>query len=201
MAPAHSGNLEHGFDHGNIEEPTAVLVEQSQQLTLDESAVPGGASPQSPIYEDLRNYEFDDEAYGDLELSSSGSSSSSSSGSASPTTEHVEHADEEPVEFPIRAGPSVSGIQVTNTVSIQRSPLPFFKFPERTSPPSMPNPKVPKPGPAKLSPRAGLDEWLAEAKQCHYLPEAVMKQLCEMVKECLMEGEQPRPSRPKPAHY
>lgn len=47
---------------------------------------------------------------------------------------------------------------------------------------------VPKPGPAKLLPGAGLDEWLEEAKQCHYLPEAVMKQLCEMVKEVLMEG-------------
>ncbi|KAK1761111.1 Serine/threonine-protein phosphatase SIT4 [Echria macrotheca] len=46
---------------------------------------------------------------------------------------------------------------------------------------------VPKPGPAKLSPGAGLDEWLEEAKQCHYLPEPVMKQLCEMVKEVLME--------------
>lgn len=46
---------------------------------------------------------------------------------------------------------------------------------------------VPKPGPAKLLPGAGLDEWLEEAKQCHYLPEAVMKQLCEMVKEVLME--------------
>ena len=34
-----------------------------------------------------------------------------------------------------------------------------------------------------------MDEWLEEAKQCHYLPEAVMKQLCEMVKEVLMEGE------------
>ena len=51
---------------------------------------------------------------------------------------------------------------------------------------------VPKPGPAKLRPGAGLDEWLEEAKQCHYLPEAVMKQLCEMVKEVLMEGEQTR---------
>lgn len=47
---------------------------------------------------------------------------------------------------------------------------------------------VPRPGPAKLTPGAGLDEWLEEAKQCHYLPEAVMKQLCEMVKEVLMEG-------------
>ncbi|KAI1005058.1 Serine/threonine-protein phosphatase [Podosphaera aphanis] len=46
---------------------------------------------------------------------------------------------------------------------------------------------IPRPGPAKLSSNAGLDEWLAEAKQCHYLPENVMKQLCEMVKECLME--------------
>ncbi|PSR76941.1 serine/threonine-protein phosphatase ppe1 [Coniella lustricola] len=46
---------------------------------------------------------------------------------------------------------------------------------------------IPKPGPATLRPGAGLDEWLEEAKQCHYLPEAVMKQLCEMVKEVLME--------------
>ena len=47
---------------------------------------------------------------------------------------------------------------------------------------------VPRPGPANLSPNAGLDEWLEEAKQCHYLPERVMKELCEMVKEVLMEG-------------
>ncbi|EPE07684.1 serine threonine-protein phosphatase ppe1 [Ophiostoma piceae UAMH 11346] len=46
---------------------------------------------------------------------------------------------------------------------------------------------VPRPGPAKLTPGSSLDEWLEEAKQCHYLPEAVMKQLCEMVKEVLME--------------
>ncbi|KAI0602363.1 Metallo-dependent phosphatase-like protein [Biscogniauxia sp. FL1348] len=46
---------------------------------------------------------------------------------------------------------------------------------------------VPKPGPAKLTSGAGLDEWLEEAKQCHYLPEPVMKELCEMVKEVLME--------------
>ncbi|KAK1772674.1 sporulation-induced protein [Phialemonium atrogriseum] len=46
---------------------------------------------------------------------------------------------------------------------------------------------IPKPGPAKLRPGSGLDEWLEEAKQCHYLPEPVMKQLCEIVKEVLME--------------
>ncbi|RKF54715.1 Serine/threonine-protein phosphatase ppe1 [Erysiphe neolycopersici] len=49
------------------------------------------------------------------------------------------------------------------------------------------NSSKPKPGPAKLSSNAGLEEWLEEAKLCHYLPENVMKQLCEMVKECLME--------------
>ena len=41
---------------------------------------------------------------------------------------------------------------------------------------------VPKPGPAKLSPKAGLDEWLEQAKLCRYLPESAMKQLCEIVK-------------------
>lgn len=47
---------------------------------------------------------------------------------------------------------------------------------------------VPQPGPAKLSPGAGPDEWLEQAKLCRYLPEADMKRLCEIVKECLMEG-------------
>ncbi|KAK1999762.1 calcineurin-like phosphoesterase [Colletotrichum falcatum] len=47
--------------------------------------------------------------------------------------------------------------------------------------------QIPRPGPANLSPNAGLDEWLEEAKQCHYLPERAMKELCELVKEVLME--------------
>lgn len=50
------------------------------------------------------------------------------------------------------------------------------------------SPNISKPGPAKLSNNAGLDEWLEESKKCHYLPEKAMKELCEMVKECLMEG-------------
>ena len=29
---------------------------------------------------------------------------------------------------------------------------------------------------------------MEQAKQCKYLPEADMKRLCEIVKECLMEG-------------
>jgi hypothetical protein len=51
--------------------------------------------------------------------------------------------------------------------------------------------EVPQPGPARLAKGAGPDEWLEQAKQCKYLPEADMKRLCEIVKECLMEGEAP----------
>ncbi|CZS96311.1 hypothetical protein WAI453_009874 [Rhynchosporium graminicola] len=51
----------------------------------------------------------------------------------------------------------------------------------------MPGPKVPQPGAAKLKPNSQLPEWLEEAKLCHHLPESIMKQLCEKVKECLME--------------
>jgi serine/threonine-protein phosphatase PP1-1 len=54
---------------------------------------------------------------------------------------------------------------------------------------------VPQPGPARLSKGAGPDEWLEQAKQCKYLPEADMKQLCEIVKECLMEGALQFPTR------
>ena len=48
--------------------------------------------------------------------------------------------------------------------------------------------KVPKPGPAKLSKNAGVDEWLQKALNNQYLPEPVMKKLCEICKEYLMEG-------------
>lgn len=74
----------------------------------------------------------------------------------------------------------------------------IHKFPPGPSPQSIvttaiptmaPRAGVPKPGPARLSPKAGLDEWLEQAKLCRYLPESAMKQLCEIVKECLMEGE------------
>ncbi|SMY27979.1 unnamed protein product [Zymoseptoria tritici ST99CH_1A5] len=46
---------------------------------------------------------------------------------------------------------------------------------------------VPQPGPATLTANSGPDEWLEQAKLCRYLPEADMKRLCEIVKECLME--------------
>lgn len=50
--------------------------------------------------------------------------------------------------------------------------------------------KLPKPGPAKLSKNGfhDVDEWLKCAFNNQYLPEAVMKKLCEICKEYLMEG-------------
>ncbi|KAK2752880.1 sporulation-induced protein [Arachnomyces sp. PD_36] len=47
--------------------------------------------------------------------------------------------------------------------------------------------KVPQPGPAKLKHNAGPDQWLEAAKDCKYLSEHHMKQLCEIVKEYMME--------------
>ena len=47
---------------------------------------------------------------------------------------------------------------------------------------------VPQPGAARLKRSAGPDEWLEAAKSCKYLSEHHMKQLCEMVKEFMMEG-------------
>lgn len=51
-----------------------------------------------------------------------------------------------------------------------------------------PTVKVPVPGPARLKRSAGPDEWLEAAKNCKYLSEYHMKQLCEIVKEFMMEG-------------
>ncbi len=53
--------------------------------------------------------------------------------------------------------------------------------------PTMPSNKVPQPGPAKLSKSSGPDEWLKCALNNQYLPEAIMKKLCEICKELLME--------------
>lgn len=57
----------------------------------------------------------------------------------------------------------------------------------------MANTEVPQPGPAKLIPNAGPDEWLEAAKNCKYLSEKHMKELCEVVKEFMMEGERRSP--------
>ncbi|KAI9886322.1 MAG: hypothetical protein M1823_001880 [Watsoniomyces obsoletus] len=54
---------------------------------------------------------------------------------------------------------------------------------------------LPQPGPAQLGKNAGPEEWLEQAKLCRYLPEADMKKLCEIVKECLMEESNIQPVR------
>lgn len=51
----------------------------------------------------------------------------------------------------------------------------------------MPDPSVPRPGPSRLKPSAGPDEWLSAARQCKYLSESHMKSLCELVKSYMME--------------
>ena len=48
--------------------------------------------------------------------------------------------------------------------------------------------KPPRPGPARLTKNADVDEWLKCAFINQYLPEATMKKLCEICKELLMEG-------------
>ena len=53
---------------------------------------------------------------------------------------------------------------------------------------------VPQPGPAKLTKNSTIDEWLQCALQNQYLPEAIIKKLCEICKELLMEG------TPRPVH-
>jgi hypothetical protein len=184
---------------------TSARHDQPQQLSHDSSTAaedtpttPGSlirssenASPDfvDRICEDFCDYEVEDEAFSNDRVSPASSSGSSSP----PSTEHLEFADKEAEELRSLFRRPLPPVPVTDSLATTRRPpsaLPAFYFPTRTPPPrKMPSSNVPKPGPAKLSPKAGLEEWLAEAKQCHYLPEAVMKQLCEMVKECLMEGE------------
>jgi hypothetical protein len=170
------------------------IVAQTQHLYLDDfRSVAADASPDFPdrIYDDLREYELDDQEYTIEE----GSGLSSDTSGSSDLSEEANEEDLE--EFPVCHALPLPEIRVTTEFGVESPfihqhplqrplpPLPTFPLPLTTK---MPNPNVPKPGPAKLPPKAGLEEWLAEAKQCHYLPETVMKQLCEMVKECLMEG-------------
>lgn len=53
----------------------------------------------------------------------------------------------------------------------------------------MTNGSVPKPCAARLEPNSSPQEWLEQAKLNRFLPEHIMKQLCEKTKEALMEGE------------
>lgn len=71
-------------------------------------------------------------------------------------------------------------------VPLRNPPLPPTALSQRA--PAMPASKVPQPGPAKLTKNSGPDEWLKCALNNQYLPEAIMKKLCEICKELLMEG-------------
>lgn len=79
--------------------------------------------------------------------------------------------------------------QLTKRISnINLNPTRLFTSSQPEPTPQKMPPKVPRPGPARLKRNAGLDEWLEAAKNCKYLSEPHMKELCERVKELLMEG-------------
>ena len=85
------------------------------------------------------------------------------------------------------AKPSKSVDREAETVYYEE---PHASYTHHPQPPKMPkDKKVPKPGPAKLGPNSTPKEWLQCALRNQYLPERIMKQLCESVKEKLMEGQ------------
>ena len=89
--------------------------------------------------------------------------------------------------MPVLKGASTS-LVIAISSSVEYQPKGDF---EEVSIVMMPDSKkLPKPGPAKLS-KSGyndVDEWLKCAFNNQYLPEPVMKKLCEICKEYLMEG-------------
>ncbi|KAG7006485.1 serine/threonine-protein phosphatase SIT4 [Physcia stellaris] len=74
-------------------------------------------------------------------------------------------------------------VKTEASTSIQPQPSTFREEIEVT----MPKPKVFKPGPAKLKPNSSPQEWLQCALRNKYLPENIMKELCEICKRALME--------------
>lgn len=105
----------------------------------------------------------------------------------------------QPIAPPAPPAPEVTKVPGTNPKSPQpigsRPPLPRSRPPTIFLPESskMPETKkrLPKPGPAKLSKTGKNDrhEWLKCAFNNQYLPEATMKELCEICKVLLMEGQ------------
>ena len=165
----------------------------------DEDQPDSGGAPLS-IYEDLSNYESLEDSDQDQGRSPLFNLSESIINLA--TGWYTDESDEED------GGATLNDLETISTTlaraSPSNTPRPLPKIPrplpkvphllpETTRPlPPLPtatmSSNVPRPGPAKLGPNAGLEEWLEEAKLCHYLPENAMKQLCEIVKACLMEG-------------
>jgi hypothetical protein len=170
----------------------------TQKTTLSAALIEN--KPSSPTHEDLSKYELGDPNFEGEEADwSTTTTDSSSSGSSEGDEEGGIECDLSSKRFS-SLGLGVSVVDHSDSTSSPYStspeykprplpPLPVLRNPQPL--PKMPGPNVPKPGPAKLSRNAGPEEWLEEAKQCHYLPEFVMKQLCEIVKEHLMEGASP----------
>lgn len=191
MAQAQSSADKEGL-HVEVEEINLSDTAAAQPFNLE------GASPDYVLYdhlpvidpyqayENLTDYETIDQSLEgeDDWITDSGGSNSGEDSDESDDTIIAQHFNDFRLD-PTSPGPPPS------------RPLPaipvFEDFTPRSSPVrgprKMPGPNVPKPGPAKLGRNSTPEEWLEEAKQCHYLPEPVMKQLCERVKECLMEGE------------
>lgn len=186
-----------------------IIEEEEDQESL-------GASPVS-IYEDLDNYEIEDRYYYDQGKSQcrcqSGHLADLIKGSIINEDNNHEVNSTEQGDLQSLSS-TATGVEPSAPRPLPEIPHPLHEaprlFPQTPRPlPAIPHPlpaiprslppisspatlnmdrRIPKPGPAKLGPNAGLEEWLEEAKQCHYLPESVMKQLCEIVKACLMEG-------------
>lgn len=95
---------------------------------------------------------------------------------------------------PLERVPPRPRVLTVRNANIPSSIGPEASISAYTAPANMSSsPKVPQPGPARLSKNAGLDEWLEAAKRNKYLPERVMKQLFEMCKELLMEESNTQP--------
>ena len=91
--------------------------------------------------------------------------------------------------FQTRDAQIAASVKSEASISVQPQPSTFREEIEVT----MPKPKVFKPGPAKLKPNSSPQEWLQCALRNKYLPENIMKELCEICKRALMEGK-PTPS-------
>lgn len=120
-------------------------------------------------------------------------STSDSSGVDVPDVTYFERTPEQQAKYRALITNQIAQFERGNSTATQSRPQIFAT--QRSSSnlayvPSrkMPDKKIPQPGPAKLTVHSGPDEWLQCALRNQHLPEHVMKRLCEMCKELLMEG-------------
>jgi len=120
-------------------------------------------------------------------------STSDSAGADVPDVTYFERTAEQHAEYRALITNQIAQFERGNSTAPQSRPQIFatqHTSPNLTYVPSrkMPDKKIPQPGPAKLTAHSGPDEWLQCALRNQHLPEHVMKRLCEMCKELLMEG-------------